>query len=61
MALVHAGNSDGGHAGDGACYDSMAQIVRALQGDYAGAAAAIKTSTNCTTRPPCRAWKATLA
>ncbi|QNH20205.1 hypothetical protein HEP73_01104 [Xanthomonas sp. GW] len=40
-AEVYTGNSDGGHAGDGACYDSVAQIVRTLQSDYADVVAEI--------------------
>lgn len=40
-AEVYAGNTDGGQAGDGACYDSVAQIVRTLQTDYADVVAEI--------------------
>ncbi|WP_295960661.1 hypothetical protein [uncultured Xanthomonas sp.] len=40
-AEIYTGNTDGGHHGDGACYDSVADLLQTLRNDYADVVAEI--------------------
>jgi hypothetical protein len=40
-AEVYTGTTDGGRPGDGACYDSVAELLQTLRGDYADVVAEI--------------------